>query len=227
MTARTVTIGVPAPTGGTVPVTRTLYDTLFGPVVVRPGELAWTTTTAYAITDMNATNGREIDGWLQMGRAATVRELKTVLDRYQFLAWVNVIAADATGEALYGDDSVVPRVTDELAATCIPMPFKGFYAATGLAVLDGSTSACGLGGDADAAVPGILGPSRLPVLIRTDYVTNSNDSYWLANPAQPLTGFPRIIGDEQTPRRLRTRLGLLQVQQRLAGTDGLPGTRFT
>ena len=226
MTARTVTIRVPVPTGGTMPVTRTLYDTLFGPVVAIPGAFPWTTTTAYAITDVNATNGRAIDGWLQMGRARTVRDLKTVLDRFQFLPWVNVIAADATGETLYGDDSVVPRVTDELAAACIPMPFKALYATSGLAVLDGSTSACGLGADADAAVPGILGPSRLPARFRTDYVTNSNDSYWLANPTQPLTGFVRILGDEQTPRRLRTRLGLLQVQQRLAGTDGLAGTRF-
>jgi acyl-homoserine-lactone acylase len=94
-------------------------------------------------------------------------------------------------------------------------------------VLDGSTEACALGADRDAAVPQILGPGRLPVRIRTDYVTNSNDSYWLANPDQPLTGYPRIIGDEGTQRSLRTRLGLLQVQQRLAGTDGLPGRGFT
>jgi acyl-homoserine-lactone acylase len=65
------------------------------------------------------------------------------------------------------------------------------------------------------------------VRVRTDYVTNSNDSYWLANPEAPLTGFPRIIGDEGTPRSLRTRLGLVQVQERLAGTDGLPGKGFT
>jgi acyl-homoserine-lactone acylase len=105
--------------------------------------------------------------------------------------------------------------------------FKPLYAASGLAVLNGSTSACALGSDRDAAVPGILGPSRLPVRFRTDYVTNSNDSHWLANPDQPLEGFVRIIGDERTPRSLRTRLGLIQVQERLAGTDGLPGTRFT
>lgn len=227
MTRRTVTVRVPEPNGGTVPVTRTLYDTLFGPVVVIPDAFPWTGTTAYAITDVNASNGRALDGWLQMGRARSVREMKTVLDRYQFLPWVNVIAADATGEALYGDHSVIPRVTDELAAACIPARFKPLYATTGRAVLDGSTSACGRGADPDAAVPGIFGPSHLPVRLRTDYVTNSNDSYWLANPAQPLTGFPRIIGDEQTPRSLRTRLGLLQVQQRLAGTDGLPGTKFT
>src|SRR6266545_192429 len=145
MTRRTVTIRVPVPTGGTAPVTRTLYDTRFGPVVVVPGAFTWTTSTAYAITDSNATNNRAIDGWIQMGRAGSVRQLTAVLDHYQFLPWVNVIAADATGQALYGDHSVIPRIT----------------------------------------------------------------------------------GDEQTPRSLRTRLGLLQVQQRIAGTDGLPGTRFT
>lgn len=156
-----------------------------------------------------------------------MRQLEAVLDRCQFLPWVNVIAADATGEALYGDHSVIPPVTDQLTAACIPAPFKPLYATTGLAVLDGSTSSCAFGTDPDAAVPGIFGPSRLPVRFRSDYVTNSNDSYWLANPQQPLTGFLRIIGDEQTPRSLRTRLGLLQVQQRLAGTDGLSGTGFT
>jgi acyl-homoserine-lactone acylase len=40
-------------------------------------------------------------------------------------------------------------------------------------------------------------------------VTNSNDSYWLSNPHQPLTGFARIIGDEGTARTLRTRIGLI------------------
>jgi acyl-homoserine-lactone acylase len=43
-------------------------------------------------------------------------------------------------------------------------------------------------------------------------VTNSNDSYWLSNPKQPLTGFPRIIGSERTVRTLRTRLGLIMTQ---------------
>ncbi|WP_404825680.1 acylase [Plantactinospora soyae] len=227
MTRRTVTVQVPTPGGGTEPVTRTMYDTLFGPVVSVPDALPWTTTTAYAMTDVNADNSRAVDGWLQMGRARTVRELRKVLDRYQFLPWVNVIAADAKGEALYGDHSVIPRVTDDLAATCIPDRFKQMYASSGDAVLDGSTSRCGLGTDPDAAVPGILGPAHLPVLLRTDYVANSNDSYWLTNPEQPLTGYPRIIGAEQTPRSLRTRLGLLQVQQRIAGTDGLPGTGFS
>ena len=41
------------------------------------------------------------------------------------------------------------------------------------------------------------------------------------------TGFARIIGDERTERALRTRSGLVMIQQRLAGTDGQPGNRFT
>jgi acyl-homoserine-lactone acylase len=52
----------------------------------------------------------------------------------------------------------------------------------------------------------------MPVLQRTDYVANSNDSYWLTNPAQPLEGFPRIIGTERTQRSLRTRLGILMLE---------------
>jgi acyl-homoserine-lactone acylase len=94
-------------------------------------------------------------------------------------------------------------------------------------VLDGSRSACGWGRDPDAVVSGIFGPGRLPVRYRPDFVTNSNDSHWMSNPAQPLTGFDRIIGDEGTERSLRTRLGIRMAQQRLAGVDGLPGRRFT
>ncbi|MEU4690566.1 acylase [Actinoplanes sp. NPDC023714] len=222
MRARTVTVQ----TGGG-PVSRTFYDTRYGPVVVVPGSFDWTAETAYAVTDVNASNNRSFDGWLRMGQAGNVRELKAVLDRYQFLPWVNVIAADARGEALYGDHSVVPRVTDAVAAACIPAAFQPLYASSGQAVLDGSRSACALGKDPDAAVPGILGPANLPVRFRDDYVTNSNDSHWLASPAAPLEGFARILGTERTQRSLRTRLGLDQIEQRLAGTDGLPGRGFT
>jgi acyl-homoserine-lactone acylase len=222
MRTRTVTVQT-----GSGAVSRTFHDTRYGPVAVVPGTFDWTPATAYAITDVNAGNNRAFDGWLRMGQAKDVRALKAVLDRYQFLPWVNVIAADARGEALYGDHSVVPRVTDALAAACIPAPFQPLYASSGQAVLDGSRSDCGLGADPDAAVPGILGPANLPVRFRDDYVTNSNDSHWLASPAAPLEGFPRILGTERTQRSLRTRLGLDQIQQRLAGTDGLPGKGFT
>ena len=89
----------------------------------------------------------------------------------------------ARGEALYADHSVVPRVTDALAAACIPAPFQPLYASSGQAVLDGSRSACELGrrpGRRRARHPRPGQPARAGP---RDYVTNSNDSYWLANPA--------------------------------------------
>ncbi|MCW2779530.1 MAG: penicillin amidase, partial [Frankiales bacterium] len=52
-------------------------------------------------------------------------------------------------------------------------------------------------------------------------------SYWLANPAKPLTGFPLIVGDEGTERTLRTRIGLVMTTSRIDGTDGKPGKGFT
>jgi len=75
-------------------------------------------------------------------------------------------------------------------------------------------------------VPGTFPPDEVPTLIRRDDVTNGNDSHGLSNPEEPLTGFDRIIGIEEAERTFRTRLGLIQVQERLAGADGLPGNRF-
>src|SRR4051794_3183070 len=94
-------------------------------------------------------------------------------------------------------------------------------------VLDGSRSACRWGRDPRAVEPGRLPPARQPHLFRRDYVTNSNDSYWLSNPHRPLEGFPRITGDERTARSLRTRIGLLMTQARVDGTDGLGPAGFT
>ena len=72
------------------------------------------------------------------------------------------------------------------------------------------------------AAPGLLGPSKQAYLFRTDYVTNSNDSYWLSNPNEPLVGIPLVQGDRVgNERTLRTRSGLAMIQRRIDGSDGL------
>jgi acyl-homoserine-lactone acylase len=55
----------------------------------------------------------------------------------------------------------------------------------------------------------------MPRIRRDDYVTNSNDSYWLANPSVPLEGYSPIIGAERSERSLRTRAGLTLVREQL------------
>lgn len=221
MSSRAVTVRVRQPDGSLAPVTRTLFSTEDGPVVEIPGALDWSTTTAYALRDANAGNLRAADQWLAMGRARDVGELRAAQARHQGVPWVNTTAADSTGTAYYGDIQVVPHVTDEELARCATEPDIG------LVILDGSRSSCGWGSDPDAAAPGLLGPSRLPTLTRRDFVSNMNDSPWLANPAAPLTGYPRVVGDIGTERSPRTRLGLDMIADRLDGSDDLGRPGFT
>ncbi len=194
----------------------TFYSTHFGAMLVESEVFGWTPEHATAVRIADGGWRGEIAALSQL-EARSVRELKSIHDRHQFLT-VNLIAADSSGEVLYGDLGPVPHLTDAQLDACAVM--QG-------AALDGSRSECQWGSDPDAAVSGIFGPSRLPFVFRSDFVTNSNDSYWLPNPAGPLEGFPRILGSVETPRTLRTRSGLTMVLDRTkccgAGYDGKVG----
>jgi acyl-homoserine-lactone acylase len=191
------------------------------------GPLRWTATTAFAYADAAATNVQSLDTWLAIDRARSAPGVLRGLRRWQGIPWNDTLVADRDGGALYADIRVAPDVSDALANRCRVGTGEGSFEATGLAVLDGSRSGCRWGSDARAVEPGRLAPARQPHLFRRDYVTNSNDSYWLSNPHQPLEGFPRIAGDERTQRSLRTRIGLLMTQARVDGTDGLGPAGFT
>ncbi|UUZ46713.1 penicillin acylase family protein [Massilia sp. B-10] len=59
------------------------------------------------------------------------------------LPWVNTVAADRHGNAMYADASVVPLVTtDRFASDCFVVP--------PLLTFDGSRSACAWGNDPKA-----------------------------------------------------------------------------
>jgi acyl-homoserine-lactone acylase len=218
MTPHPVTVTVRTPAGGLEPRQRTLWSTEHGPVmtgVLGLPVFPWTPATAWAMGDANAANFRVLNHFFETNHARSVRDLHRIVTRYQSVPWVNTIAADRSGEAYYADVSVVPNVPDDHAAACNTPVGRATFEALRLPVLDGSRSACRWLDDPDAVVPGIFGPAKLPSLFRTDYVTNSNDSYWLANPHQPLEGYARIIGDEGTERSLRTRSGLVMVDERV------------
>ena len=230
MRAEDVTVQVRNAAGDLEPRTRTLYSSHQGSILTSILGLPlfpWTPGTAWAIGDANAGNFRYLNHFFEVNQAQDVDELDEVIKRNQGVPWVNTIAADSDGDAYYADISVVPNVTNEKAATCNTALGRSTFEALGLPVLDGSLSACEWGSDPDAIEPGIFGPSNLPSMRRDDYVLNSNDSYWLTNPDDPIEGYDRIIGDERTERSLRTRSGLVMAEERLAGTDGRPGDRFT
>ncbi|MEN8719471.1 MAG: penicillin acylase family protein, partial [Oceanococcaceae bacterium] len=211
-------------------VERTLYTTRWGPVFTTLLGLPlfpWLPTEAYAMADANANNLRLANHFLDGSKASSIRELHEVLQTYQGVPWVNTVAADRAGEAFYADLTVTPNVSDERALTCTAVLGIATSQILGLPVLDGSRSACAWETDGDAVEAGQIGPSRMPLLYRNDYVSNSNDSYWLTHPDELLEGYSRIIGDERTERRMRTRLGFKMVQERLSGSDGLPGKTFS
>ena len=206
------------------PVTRALYSTQYGPVVLSK-TFAWDRKRAFALRTPRV-GLRDVDQYMAVWQAKNVQDLRKTLGRYQAYRF-NTTAVDAGGEALYGDLGLIPNVTPALVEACsISDLAKEQWKKERIPVLDGSRAACDWKTDADASAPGMFGPEASPHLFRTDYVTQSNDSYWLTNPNQPMTGYSPIWGDEATARSLRTRLGLDQVQKRVAGTDGLDGKKF-
>ena len=104
--------------------------------------LAWTATHAYALRDANSLNARARDTWMRMARAHDVAELRAAMGN-QGIPWVNTIAADRNGNAMYADLSVVPDVSADMLKRCAPSPAAAaLFDSAGLVVLDGSRSEC-------------------------------------------------------------------------------------
>ncbi len=121
MDADQVTVDVKQPDGSIAPQSRTLYGTRYGPVTTRiQGQslFAWTASTAYAMFDANADNMRILNHFYETNRAQSTKELLAILRKYQGIPWVNTIAADSKGRALYADIGSIPNVPNEKATGC-------------------------------------------------------------------------------------------------------------
>ncbi|MFI6030554.1 penicillin acylase family protein [Amycolatopsis magusensis] len=217
MSAQKVSVEVKQPDGSLATDTRTLYSTRYGPIItgIQDIPLPWTQTSAYTLRDGNATNLRSLNTWFGLNEARDVEDVSKALKSTLGVPWVNTIATDRHGKALYSDVQVVPHVTDELAERCSTPLGRQLFQAAQVSVLDGSRTDCQWGSDSDAVEPGLLGPSRLPHQVRDDYELNANDSPWLANSAEPLTGYPWIVGDVGTQRSPRTREALITTEEHL------------
>ncbi len=216
---RPVTVTVKGKDGKLSTVTKKLYRTEDGYVMDNPATLmGWTPISVFAMRDANGEQLRTIDSFLNMSKTSSVKGLLAAQDAGGGIPWVNTIAADRAGNALYADHSVVPNVPDDLVAKCITPIGLLTKQLAGLPVLDGTRarSECAWRTDADAQRPGIFGPKNLPATIRRDWVANANDSYWLPNPKQTLEGYAGIIGSEKSERTLRTRMVYRYVLDALA-----------
>jgi acyl-homoserine-lactone acylase len=200
---QTVTVQVKQADGQVVPVSRDVYSSQFGPIVQWPGKLDWDHQYAYSLRDANLDNDRVLTQWYAMNQASSLKALQDSVHKIQGIPWVNTLAVDDKGQTLYMNLSVVPNVSADKLAKCSD-PRIGLQ----MIVLDGSNSACAWDIDPQAAQKGIYAASQLPQLLRKDFVQHSNDSAWLANPAQPLTGFSPLISQDGQPLGLRSRFAL-------------------
>lgn len=231
MTTKTVSYAAKLPDGRTEQRSHTFYMTEYGPVLSMPAAgMPWTASKAYTLRDANRGNTRSIDTWLQIARASNVGDIRNAIGNLG-IPWVNTIATDRSGKALFADVSVTPNVSTSKLQTCAPAGdgaalAKKLMVGTGMVLLDGSRGECNWTVDPASPVPGLVPPSAMPVLERDDFVANSNDSSWLTNPAHKLEGFSPVLGPQAVPQRLRTRVGLMEIGKRLSGVDGLPGNRF-
>lgn len=217
MTAIDVEVRVRAPGDGVATERHRVWSTELGPLVVIPGLLEWSASTAYALGDANVDNTRLLQAWWAIDRAGSLEALRAAVEGTLGIPWVHTIAVDAAGTAYLGDVTPVPNLPQD---RCIPEGFEAL-AAGGLVVLDGSTLQCAWVA-APGTPPGIVPARALPSITRRDFVQNSNDSAWLSNPAAPLTGYPALVSRDGEPQSPRTRLGLAQIAGELAA-----GRRFT
>ena len=193
-----------------------IYLTHYGPIV-QTDQLVWNQTTAFALRDAVIDNYLTADTYDALNKASSTQEVEAAISK-QGVYWTNTIASDRHGNAFYADISGTPNVDEALLEAC---QIKAPGLPDRLIVLKGNTSDCEWREDSSSAVPGTLPAEKMPRITRDDYVSNSNDSYWLSNPEEPLEGYSPIIGSEKTARSLRTRAGLTLIQERIDSGEKL------
>lgn len=212
MVPKTVTVPMPE---GKPAVTRTLYSTRFGPVFTIPAlGITWSAQTAFTMRDANRGNQRGIETWIRIGEAKNVGAIKAAVSETLGIPWVNTIAADRFGDALHADVTAVPNVSAEKAKTCAT-PISGLFAEFAI-LLDGSKSACDWDVASGTPVPGLMPASDQAATIARSWLTNSNDSYWISNPAFPHKRLSPVLGKWGQALSLRTRSNFIETPAALA-----------
>jgi acyl-homoserine-lactone acylase len=225
-----ITVQVRESNGSITTRSKTFYSTIYGPVttsVMGIDLLPWTQLSAHSVVDMNESNSRMINQFIESNRASTVDEFHQIHAKYSANPWATTTVADDRGDTLWTDVGTIPNISNLHASTCNTAIGQVLWNTFGVAILRGGTSACKIPNDPAAAASQVMPASKQPVIKRRDYVENSNESYWLTNAKQPLTGYSRVFGPQKSTRATRTRMGHKLVLDRLNGTDGAPGTRFT
>lgn len=205
----------------------TFYTSRYGPIINLKGEDplldGWPMFNGaiLAFRDANLDTGpRFVTQWAEKAKAT---DLNGYIDALSLIGnpVFHEIAADREGNAFYGEISAIPFLTQNQLDACIRGVVGQTLAAltTNVIVsLDGSDPDCEWGTDPDAPEgSNLYSAGQLPQILTHNYVGNSNNSYWLSDANNPLTGFPTImgpLGHEGNQQFLRTRIGHILVAEK-------------
>ena len=189
--------------------TRTTYATDYGPVIDFPG-YGWTDESTITYRDANIDDDEFVEQYFGMLQAETFDEFKDVHETANGVPLFNTIATSADGRAWYADTSATPNLSDEALAAyeaSLESDFIVRTAAENRAVLlDGSDPMFEWVDEPGARDPGLVPPADQPQVERDDYVFNANDSFWVPNATELLTGdYSPLHGRQGTQRSPRTR----------------------
>ena len=208
----------------------TFYSTIYGPVttsILGIDLLPWTQATAFAMIDMNTGSARIANQFWESNQAQSVDEHYASHAKWVGNPWATTTVADSQGNVLFTDVGTVPNISNAHAAQCNTPVGHALWNTFAVAVLNGALSLCDVPTDPDSVAPKTMPAALQPVLKRQDYVANSNESHWLSNAREPLTGYSRVFGPENSARAMRTRIGHRMILDRLEGQDGADKTTFS
>ncbi len=174
--------------------------------------MSWSDSSAFTLRDAAEENVDLVDHWLAINMAKNLTEFQQAYKDFDGIPWVNTMYADDQGNAFYIDKTRVLNLSETALNLMRTDPvLVGTRQAVGFDILPGNTALF--------EPDGLNSYDQAPKLLRTDFVQNSNNSYWYTNPAEPLSGYSILYGDDFSPLSLRTRMGLTLLGDS-AGDDG-------
>ena len=229
MTSKVVSVSVRQADGTTKQVDQRVFFSHYGPIINFPG-VGWSAKRVATVRDANANNTEFYAQRNAMNASRTFEEFKAAHAKYNSIPWINTIATSPDGRAWYADTSATPNLKPEAIAALMKRKDSDMMTKTawdrGIILLDGSDSLYEWVND-PATRPGVIPYAKMPQLERKDFVFNANDSFWLANPHQLLTGFSPLQGLEGTPRSLRTRMNSVILDDTSANGPAGKDGKFT
>lgn len=208
----------------------TFYSSIYGPVttsILGIELLPWTQGSAFAMIDMNTGSARIANQFWESNQAQTVDEHYAAHAKWVGNPWATTTVSDSQGNTLFTDVGTVPNISNDHAARCNTAVGHTLWNTFAVAVLNGGLSSCDVPTAEDSVAPKTMPAALQPVIKRQDYVSNSNESHWLTNAREPLVGYSRVFGPENSQRAMRTRMGHRMILDRLDGLDDSGKTTFS